>query len=171
MGILVIQLLMLMLCLLPACTQPPKEQVQSPIIDLVDSTNIIRSLIHRNALDTILEEHSPAELDLLINNVSPAKMAFEVEVLSSTVPLVIVYYFIESPESRGFINQLQSLAATLHDTVKCVVIDVEKLFSVAQEAHIEEIPTLLFVKNREIIDEMVGEISFEALEQKLKALR
>ena len=76
----------------------------------------------------MLEKHNPEQLELLLNNVSPAKMAFESEVLSTTVPLIVIYYFKESQESQEFIKRLKNLAKKYDDQIKFVVVDVTAYF-------------------------------------------
>ncbi|MFC1841927.1 thioredoxin family protein [Candidatus Dependentiae bacterium] len=163
--------LFMLLFLIPSCISSVKEEGDekaSAITNLVESTRIIRTLVSQNKLGDILEEHDPEKLSLLLDNVCPAKMAFESEVFSTTMPLVVVYYFKESPESRDFIEQLESLAVKYDNHVKFAVVDVERLFSLAQDADIERIPTLLFVQNRKIIDRLEGAVDIKLIEQKLK---
>ncbi len=161
------KLFILLLCFLSACTEQKKEIPEQQLINLVESTQIIRTLIHNNKLNTLLEDHAPEQLDLLLNNMSPAKIAFEVEVLSSTIPLIVVYYFKENLESRNFIEKLKKLAIIWDNQIKFVTIDVEKLFVLVQDADIQEIPTLLFVKDREVIDKIEGIANTDAFEEKL----
>ena len=133
--------------------------------NLVESTRIIRSLITQNKLGERLEDHSPEQLSVLLDNVSPAKLAIEVEVLSTTIPLVAVYYFDASQEKESFIKQLEELAIKYEDHIKCVVVDAQQLFSLVEDAEIENLPAMLLVKDREIIDRLEGEMSIELLEQ------
>ena len=163
------------LVFLPSCSfwhsdaeQDNLPTSSSPLINLVESTHIIRTLITKNKIGNLLEDHNPDQLALLLDNISPAKMAFESEVLSTTVPLVVVYYFKSSQESQKFIKGLKNLAKKYDDQIKFVVVDVDRLFSLAQDAEIENLPTILFVKNREIIDRFEGNYSMEQLEQKLE---
>ncbi len=163
------------LIFLPSCSfwhsdaeQNNLSTSSSPLINLVESTHIIRTLITKNNIGDLLEDHNPEQLGLLLDNVSPAKMAFESEVFSTTVPLVVVCYFKESQESQKFFKGLKNLAKKYGDQIKFVIADVDHLFSLAQDAEIENSPTILFVKNRKIIDRFEGNYSIEHLEQKLR---
>jgi len=162
-------LLLLMLTLLPSCapwnahSTIEADSSASPLIDLVDSTHIIRMLISQNKISGLLEEHDSEQLDLLLDNKSPAQMAFEAEVLSSISPLVAVYYFQKHKDRDECIEQLEALAMQYEDQIKFVLVDVERLFSLAQDAQIEEVPTLVLVKDREIIDQLNGDLSSDAL--------
>ncbi len=166
-------LLISMLVFLPSClfwntnSKTESESNSSPLVNLVDSTHIIRALITQNKIGDLLEDHDIEQLTLLLDNKSPAQMAFESEVLSSTVPLVAIYYFKESIESDEFIKQLEDLAIRYEDQIKVVLVDVERLFSLAQDAQIEIFSTILLVKDREIIDRIEGNLSRDKLEEKL----
>lgn len=156
------------LLFLPACGSTKKNcDDAGGLINLVDSTNIIRSLLIQNRIGELLEQHDPEQLDLLLNNFSPAQMAFESEVLSTTVPLVIVYYFKNNAQEQEFIKQLDYLAKEYDDSVKFVIVDADALFSLARNADIENYPTLLFVKDRTIIDRIEQDNNVTLLKQKL----
>jgi len=161
--------------LIPSCVsfvekescKDEKKDEGSLVVNLTESTHIIRTLITQNKLSDILEEHDPKKLSLLVDNVSPAKMAFESEVLSTTVPFVVVYYFKKNEESKRFIEQLEKLAITYNYQVKFATVDIEQLFSLVQDAEVEKVPTLLFIKNREIIDRLDSDVTIGTLEKKL----
>lgn len=144
-----------------------KESFET-LVDLSESTKIIRAIISQNKLDKLLEEHDPEQLELLLDNFSPAQLAFEVEVLSSTIPLVIIYYF--KGQEKYFIRQLEKLAQDYENKVKFVIIDSEKLFSLAQDAEIENFPTIIFSKNRKILEKIARNISVDLLKAKIDLL-
>lgn len=64
----------------------------SAVCDLNQSANIVIELMRTGDLGSIVEEHTPEQLDMLIKNFSPALMAFEAEVLSCTMPVLIYFY-------------------------------------------------------------------------------
>ena len=138
---------------------------ESPLVDLVESTHIIRTLMCQNRLSAVLEAHDPEQLTLLLDNVSPAKMAFESEVLACTIPLIVVYYFKHDTRSQDYIKQLAMLSAKYKDKIKFVVIDIEKLFSLAQDADIAQVPTILLVKHRDIVERLESDMNIAQLEQ------
>jgi thioredoxin-like negative regulator of GroEL len=162
----------LIIFFIPSCTisEQKKDHTENEnyLINLVESTHIIRELIRKNQLNKILGEHNPEQLAILIDNFSPAKMTLETEVLSTTMPLVVVYYFNKNSESKDFIKKLKNLSAKYDDQVKFVIVDSERLFSLIKEAKIEKIPTVLFVKNREIIDNLDENINLELIEKKIQ---
>lgn len=147
-----------------------KNESFESLVDLSDSTKLIRVVVSQSKLDELLEQHDPEQLELLLNNFSPAQMAFEAEVLSTTVPLVVIYYFKEGPQEKNFIKQLDKLAKNNEHKVKIVIIDSDKLFSLAQDAEIETFPTIIFSKNREILDRITKNISIDLLTAKIALL-
>ncbi len=144
-----------------------KIEVQSPLINLVQTTQIIRIVVSQNKLGQLLEEHNAEQLNLLIDNVSPAQMAFEAEVQSTTIPLVIAYYFKDSAEEQERIEQLKNLAVEYNDKAKFIVIDAERLFSLAQAAELSALPAIVFIKNKELVHRMDGDVSIDELKQKI----
>ena len=148
--------------------QKKTDLSSNPLVNLVESTHIIRTLIINDKLESLLEDYDQEKLTLLLDNISPAKMAFEVEVLSTTIPYVIVYYFQKNEESTTFIQNLKKLAITYDNAIKFVVINADKLFSLIQDAEIEIFPTILIFKNREVIKEINNTISITQLERIIK---
>ncbi len=166
----------ILILFLPSCspwkessTIAVEQDTTSPLVNLVESTQIIRTLIVQKKIGDLLENREPEQLELLLNNTSPAQMAFEAEVLSSTTPLVAVYYFQETKESNKHSKDLESLANQYDGQIKFVVVNVQQLYSLAQDAQIEQLPTLLLVKDREIIDRIESALSKDQLDEKLKA--
>ena len=62
------------------------------------------------------------------------------------------------------------MASIYDEQIKLVLVDAESLFSLAQDAQIEVLPTLLLVKNLEIIDRFEGHMSVVDVKRKLNAL-
>lgn len=151
----------------PSAKKEASSKSDTSLVDLVDSTRIIRLLIAKDKIGETLEPHDSSQLELLLNNKSPAQMVFESEVLSTTIPLVVVYYFKAGTESKKFIDELKVLADKYDDKIKFVVIDVDQLFSLAVDAEIEKVPTILFVENRNIIERIEEIPSIDQLNKKL----
>jgi NAD(P)H-hydrate repair Nnr-like enzyme with NAD(P)H-hydrate dehydratase domain len=152
---------------LSACATKKDAYVPPATINLVNSTHLIRTLINQNKLDMILDECNPQELELLLDNFSPAEMAFEAEVLSTTVTLVIVYYFKHDARQEDFIEKLELLAQEYTD-VKFVLIDGDKLFFLAQDAEIENFPTVILSKNRAVLEKITEDITLPLLRNKIE---
>jgi thioredoxin-like negative regulator of GroEL len=161
------KLYVIFLLFLTGCSSKQDTASHEALVDLVESTTIIRSLLCQNKLGQLLEEHDPEQLDILINNFSPASMAFESEVLSTTVPLVCAYFYQDSPQEQAFIKNLNALAAEYDNKVKFVIIDAEKLFSIAQAAEINTFPAIAWVRNREIFEYMHKNINVDTIRKKI----
>jgi len=162
----------IVLLFLTSCSKP-KEQIDQPpqaLINLVESTHIIRMLISQNKIGDVLQEHDEQGLELLLDNVSPAHMAFEAEVLTTTIENVVVYYFKHNAYEQEFIKQLHALAQKYDDQVKFVIIDIDALFVLAHDAEIETTPTIFLMKNKVVIDHIEGPTSIELLDDRIKKM-
>jgi len=146
--------------LLPA--KPCNAQIA---IDLLESTQIIRELIMTDKLCTIIDA-TKEQVDLFINNFSPAQLALEAEVLSCQTPVIACYCTAIDHTTIELIQQL----AEEYTTIKFVIIDADALFSLVQDSDIQEVPVLCFVQNREIIDRISLPIARSVLQQKITEL-
>jgi Thioredoxin len=165
-------LLALVLPFLSACNAPKNEGIEEasqPLVRLTESTIIIRELISSKQLEKVLEPHTVEQAELLINNFSPAELAFEAEVFTTTIPLVIVYYCEDTAQERAFIQQLAALALEYDDHVKFVVVDIDALFSLAQDAGIEKSPTLILTRNRDILERRDEDITIDLIRSLIQA--
>lgn len=164
--------LVLMLPFLSACSASKNEfaeEVSQPLVRLTESTTIIRELISTKSLGKVLEPHTVEQMELLINNFSPAQLAFEAEVFTTTTPLVIVYCYEDTLHEQAFMQQLEALALEYEDKVKFVVVDIDALFSLAQDADIEKAPTLILARNRDILERRDGNITIDLIRSLLHA--
>ena len=80
--------------MLNACNKKEKNDFvhvdSEQVIYFSNSVKTIRELLKSGSLPAILEDADPEKLDFLINNFSPAEIAFESEVLSCTIPVAIM---------------------------------------------------------------------------------
>lgn len=134
--------------------------------DLLNSTHIVRHLIKKNKVKKLLEDTDSEQLEILLNNFSPAEIAFESEVLSAQVPVILYFY---NPTDKNH-NQLQALVENIathyKDTIKVVIIDAQALYKIAEKAEIEELPTIMIVRDRQEIERLIQPIT----EQRLKEM-
>lgn len=159
-------ILVLALPFLSACSASKNETITEaiqPLVHLTESTALIRALISTKSLGKVLEPHTAEQMEILINNFSPAELAFEAEVFTTTIPLVIVYYYENNADEQKCIQQLEELALTYDDTVKFVVVDIDALFSLAQDAEIEKSPTLILTRNREILERRAEGVTIDLI--------
>ena len=92
------------------------------------------------------------------------------EVLNSGKPLVIDFWAPWCGPCKKIGPDVEALAETYADQInvgKCNVDDNDEL---AMKFGIRNIPTILFIKNGEIIDKQVGATTKAALEVKFKGL-
>jgi hypothetical protein len=165
-------ILVLILPFLSACSAPKNEPVKEsthPLVRLTDSTNIIRELISTKRLEKVLESHTAEQMELLINNFSPAKLAFEAEVFTTIIPLVIVYYYEDNVHEQTFIQQLEELAIEYDNKVKFVIVDMDALFSLAQDVDVEKSPTIILARNRDILEKRDERITIDLIRSLLHA--
>lgn len=90
--------------------------------------------------------------------------------LSALVP-VVVYFFDDRDQASPFINELEQLAKACGDTVKFVIIDANRLFSLVEDAEIQHCPTVFIVQNRSIIMRLERDITIERLQMELDAIK
>lgn len=65
---------------------------------------------------------------------------------------------------------LEELADTYQDRLKYIPVDVEESYDIATEYKIRNVPTILFIKNGEVIDKAVGSINRNTLIEKIETL-
>lgn len=153
---------------LPGCTSSDKEKHQSPpaaeikknqaeiAVDLNESTEIILELLKKNDIKSILSpeiaeshvDNTKDTIDTLLKNFSPAQMAFEAEVLNFNDPVIILYYDSSSSDYKTIMNGFLETALANQHNAKFVYIEVKKLFSLADYAEINEVPTVLLMYHR-----------------------
>lgn len=102
-----------------------------------NSVKIINELLNSDSLSDILEDADPEKLDFLINNFSPAEIAFESEVLSCTMP-VLLYVYKECSDA-----QLLAIIEEHYQTYKIVLIDADVFPMIAESLQISEYPVFI----------------------------
>lgn len=138
---------LLLILLLPACAH---ENETNTVIDFADSVKIVRELLQSNSLNQILENPEPEQLDFLINNFSPAEIAFESEVLNC-IDQVILYCH-QSQYDQRIVTSLQQK----YSHQKIIIIDAEKFPFLVQDMAIDKSPTVIIMKQREEIERFEG---------------
>lgn len=163
---------LVLLSLIPSCFSSVKQEEVNderselfPLVELTRSTQMMQELVQQNKL---AEFYDPEEWLLLRDNYSPARFAFDTEVFTETYPLAVVCFYKNLPDSKSYITQLKDLAMQYENQVKFVIIDADKLFSLAEWFVIQIYPSILFVKNREFVGDLEEDISIDALKQKLR---
>ena len=96
--------------------------------------------------------------------------SFAEEVEKSSQPVVVDFYAEWCNPCKQIAPVLESLASELGDKVKIVKVDIEDQGELAQRFGVQSIPNLLFFKNGEVVDQVVGFGGRDALSAKVKSL-
>ena len=95
---------------------------------------------------------------------------FDGEVLKSSQPVLIDFWATWCGPCRAIAPTIEELAKEFQGKAKVGKLDVDENTRVATQYNIRSIPTLLFIKNGQVVDQIVGSIPKSALESKLNAL-
>ncbi len=161
--------------LLPSCspqngvaTREQAAATDTALIDLLESTHIIREMIRTDRIGDLLENHDEEQLEVLLNNMSPAHMAVEVEMMRTPMP-VIAYFFEPGIRHDHALLILKDMAKTYDEKVKCVMIEGPKLFELYDAFAITTLPTVLLLKHGEVVARLEDTVDRERLEQEVMA--
>ena len=81
---------------------------------------------------------------------------FESTVKSATVPVVVDFWAPWCGPCKAIAPVLDQIAEELGDAVKITKVNVDDNIALAQQFGVQNIPTLLFFKNGQIVDKVVG---------------
>lgn len=92
---------------------------------------------------------------------------FDTEVIASTTPTVVDFWAPWCGPCRMVAPILEELAAELGEKVRFVKVNVDENQELASRFGVRGIPTLLFVKDGEVVDGQVGLLPKDALRTKV----
>lgn len=95
---------------------------------------------------------------------------FASEVEQSALPVVVDFYAEWCEPCKVISPVLEGLATELNGKVKIVKVDVDEQQELAMRFGVQSIPNLLFFKNGQVVDQVVGFGGREALAAKVKSL-
>ncbi|TCK86762.1 thioredoxin [Natranaerovirga hydrolytica] len=94
---------------------------------------------------------------------------FENEVLNSDVPVLVDFYADWCGPCKMMSPVIDELAQDFEGKAKVGKLNVDQNGTIAQKYKVMSIPTLLLIKNGEVVDTMVGAIPKQQLEEKINA--
>ncbi len=95
---------------------------------------------------------------------------FDSEVLASDVPVLIDFWAPWCGPCKMIAPIIDQIATEMGDKAKVAKIDVDANSALAARYNVRSIPTLLFFKNGEVVDTIVGASSKDAILARLNAL-
>ena len=94
---------------------------------------------------------------------------FDTEVLSSDVPVLIDFWAVWCGPCKMVAPVVEELAAEYDGQLKVGKIDVDAHKQAAMKYGIRSIPTLLLFKNGEVVQQIIGALPKNQLEEKIKS--
>lgn len=95
---------------------------------------------------------------------------FDTEVLKSDKPVIVDFWAAWCGPCRMIAPIIEELAEEYRDTVKVGKVDVDDNQQVAITYGVRSIPTVLFIKNGEVVDKVIGAGNKATFEQKIRAI-
>ncbi len=95
---------------------------------------------------------------------------FNEEVLASNIPVVVDFYADWCGPCKMLAPVIETLAAELEGKVKIGKLNVDDAPETARNYGIMSIPTLLYIKNGEVVNKTVGVVSKTEIEQIINSL-
>mgnify|MGYP000913624417 CR=1 FL=1 len=95
---------------------------------------------------------------------------FEELVLKSSQPVLVDFWAVWCGPCRMLAPVIEELAEDFDGKAKICKVNTDEVQDLAVEFGIRSIPTLLFFKNGELVEQMVGAQSKQALTDKLNSL-
>ena len=92
------------------------------------------------------------------------------ELLAGEKPVVLDFWATWCAPCRMISPIIEELAQQFEGQVVIGKVDVEENEDLAVEYGVRNVPTILFIKNGEVVDKQVGAASKSSFEEKIKAL-
>lgn len=97
-----------------------------------------------------------------------SETTFEHDVLESDVPVLVDFYADWCAPCHAVAPALESLAQDYKGQAKVVKVDIDAAPELANKYNVRSIPTLLFIDDGKVIDQVTGAASKSVLEDRLK---
>jgi len=94
---------------------------------------------------------------------------FEVEVIKSEMPVVVDFFATWCGPCKALAPTLDQLSEEYAGKTKIVKIDVDQAKEMAKHYKIKGVPTMIFFKDGEIVDNIIGNLPKDELKTKIEA--
>ncbi len=98
------------------------------------------------------------------------KKNFDEEVLRSDIPVMVDFWAVWCVPCRMIAPIVERLAQRYAGKLKVAKLDVDENQELAIRYQVMSIPTLLFFRNGQVVDRIIGAVGEQAIIQKIEAL-
>ena len=95
---------------------------------------------------------------------------FQAKVLESPVPVIVDFFATWCGPCRMIAPILENIVTEAGDKFKVVKIDIDRDPQLANDYNIHSVPTLLFIKDGKVADQVLGSVPKSAIMEKVGAL-
>ena len=95
---------------------------------------------------------------------------FQTEVLASEQPVLVDFWAVWCGPCRRVAPVIEELAVEFDGRAKIGKLDVDNNPQVAMQYGVRSIPTLLFFKDGQVVDQLIGAVSKKVLSDRLESL-
>ena len=95
---------------------------------------------------------------------------FKNEVLEASQPVLVDFWAAWCGPCRMIAPAIEELASDFEGRAKVAKMDVDENQQVPMQYNVRSIPTLLFFKDGQVVDQLVGAVSKKVLAEKLETL-
>lgn len=95
---------------------------------------------------------------------------FNEQVLESTVPVLVDFFATWCGPCHMIAPAIEEISAEMEGRAKVVKVDVDQSSSIAVKYGVKSVPTLMFFKNGEVVDQVLGAVPKDFIEKKMNSI-